>query len=213
MRLILLGMPGAGKGTQAKKICRKYSIPQISTGDILRQAVKDRTELGKKAKDYMDRGFLVPDEVIVEIVRERLTDEDCLSGYVLDGFPRTTGQAGALEEALQNDGSEIDVVLNIEVAEDVVLKRLGGRRTCGECSMMYHVGFKPPKRDGVCDECGGDLIQRDDDRDETIKKRLDQYRSQTEPLVQYYMKREVLSTISGEGAIDDIFGRIESILT
>jgi adenylate kinase len=169
--------------------------------------------LGNKAKDYMDRGLLVPDELIVKIVRERLTDEDCLSGYVLDGFPRTVGQAGALEEALQNDGSEVDAVLNIEVAEDVVQKRLGGRRTCAECSMMYHIDFKPPKRDGVCDECGGDLIKRDDDRDETIKKRLDQYRSQTEPLIQYYTKREVLSTISGEGDIDDIFSRIEAILT
>jgi adenylate kinase len=210
MRIILLGMPGAGKGTQAKKICRGHSIPQISTGDILRQAVKDQTELGTTAKDYMDRGLLVPDGLIVEIVRERLNGPDCQAGYVLDGFPRTVGQAGALEEALTSDG--IDAVLNIEVAGDVVLRRLGGRRTCSECSMMYHIEFSPPNVDGVCDQCGGSLIQRDDDRDETIKRRLDQYRSQTEPLIQYYAERGLLHTISGEGDIDDIFGRVESVL-
>lgn len=212
MRIILLGMPGAGKGTQAKKICRGHSIPQISTGDILRQAVKDSTGLGVKAKDYMDRGLLVPDGVIVEIVRERLKDSDCQAGYVLDGFPRTVGQAGALEEALKNDGSRIDAVLDIEVGEGVVLERLGGRRTCSECSMMYHVSFKRSEVDGVCDQCGGTLIRRDDDCDETIKKRLDEYRSQTEPLTEYYAERGVLHTISGEGDIDDIFGRIEAVL-
>lgn len=212
MRLILLGMPGAGKGTQAKKICQSYSIPQISTGDILRQAVKDQTELGKKAKDYMDRGLLVPDEVIVEIVRERLSETDCKDGYVLDGFPRTVIQASALEEALKSSDANIDAVLNIEVEEYVVLQRLGGRRTCGDCSMMYHEIFNPPQNAGICDHCGGKLIQRDDDRDETIKKRLDQYRSQTEPLIQYYNDRGMLHTISGEGDIDNIFADIESVL-
>jgi adenylate kinase len=212
MRLILLGMPGAGKGTQAKKICQGYSIPQISTGDILRQAVKDQTELGKKAKDYMDRGLLVPDEVIVEIVRERLSESDCQNGYVLDGFPRTVVQASALEEALKNNNAEIDAVLNIEVEEYVVLQRLGGRRTCSDCSMMYHETFNPPQSAGICDRCGGNLIRRDDDRDEPIRKRLDQYRSQTEPLIQYYSEREMLHTISGEGNIDNIFTNIESVL-
>ena len=210
MRIILLGMPGAGKGTQAKKICRGHSIPQISTGDILRQAVKDRTELGVKAKDYMDRGMLVPDELVVEIVRERLNDPDCQAGYVLDGFPRTVGQAGALEGALTGDG--IGAVLNLEVADDVGLKLLGGRRTCVECSMMYHIEFGPPNVDGVCDQCGGSLIRRDDDCDETIKRRLEEYRSQTEPLIQYYAERGLLHTISGEGEIDDIFGRVEAVL-
>lgn len=212
MRLILLGMPGAGKGTQAKKICQEYSIPQISTGDILRQAVKDQTELGKKAKDFMDGGLLVPDEVIVGIVRERLNESDCKNGYVLDGFPRTVVQAGALEEALKNNNANIDAVLNIEVGEKVVLQRLGGRRTCGDCSMMYHEIFNPPKSEGICDRCGGKLIRRDDDRDEPIKKRLDQYRIQTEPLIQYYSDRGVLHTVSGEGDIDDIFTKIKSIL-
>ncbi len=210
MRLILLGMPGAGKGTQAKKICQGHSVPQISTGDILRQAVKDGTELGTKAKDYMDRGLLVPDGVIVEIVRERIKDPDCQDGYVLDGFPRTEGQAGALEDALKDDG--IDAVLNIEVAEGVVIERLGGRRTCSKCSMMYHISFKPSKVDGICDQCGGALIQREDDCAETIKKRLEMYRDQTEPLIRYYAERELLHTISGEGDIDDIFGRVESAL-
>jgi adenylate kinase len=205
-------MPGAGKGTQAKRICQGYSIPQISTGDILRQAVKDQTELGKKAKDYMDRGLLVPDELIVEIVRERLNEPDCRSGYVLDGFPRTVVQASALEEALKDNSADIDAVLNIEVEEHVVLQRLGGRRTCSDCSMMYHEIFNPPNSAGICDCCGGKLIRRDDDREETIKKRLDQYRSQTEPLIQYYSEREMLHDISGEGNIDNIFANIESVL-
>ncbi len=210
MRLILLGMPGAGKGTQAKKICRGQSIPQISTGDILRQAVKDGTDMGTKAKDYMDKGLLVPDEVIVDIVRERLKDPDCQDGYVLDGFPRTVGQAGSLEDALGNDG--IDAVLSIEVAESVVIERLGGRRTCSECSMIYHISSKTSKVDGICDQCGGALIQREDDCAETIMKRLEMYREQTEPLIRYYSERGLLHKISGEGDIDDIFGRIELAL-
>ncbi len=205
-------MPGSGKGTQAKKISRKYGVPQVSTGDILRQAVKDQTDLGKQAKGYMDKGLLVPDDLIVKIVQKRLGDSDCQSGYILDGFPRTVGQARALYKALENSGSKIDAVLNIVVDEEEVLSRLGGRRVCRDCSMMYHGTFNPPRETGICDQCGGELFQREDDKKETIKKRLDQYRSQTEPLVHYYAERRVLYTISGEGGIDDIFDRIESVL-
>lgn len=213
MRLVLLGMPGAGKGTQAKKISQKYRVPQISTGDILRQAVKDETGLGKQAKSYMDKGLLVPDEVIVSIVRERLGESDCNAGYILDGFPRTVFQACALTETLESSGSKIDAVLNIVVEEEEVVRRLGGRRICRDCSMMYHVTFNPPEKMGVCDQCGGKLYQRDDDKNETIKKRLDQYRQQTQPLDHYYTERRILNTISGAGGIDDIFNNIDVVLS
>ncbi len=208
MNLIMLGPPGSGKGTQAKRLTERFGIPQISTGDILREAVKEGTPLGKEAKRYMDEGKLVPDEVVVGIVRERLKEPDCEKGFILDGFPRTVAQAEALDQILEEMGRKIDHVIDIEVSEDELLKRLTGRRTCKRCGAMYHIIFNPPKRDGICDQCGGELYQRDDDREETIKARLKVYREQTAPLIDYYEKRGLLRRIEGSGKIDEIEERI-----
>lgn len=208
MNLIMLGPPGSGKGTQAKRLTERFGIPQISTGDILREAVKEGTPLGKEAKRYMDEGKLVPDEVVVGIVRERLKEPDCEKGFILDGFPRTVAQAEALDRILEEMGRKIDHVIDIEVSEDELLKRLTGRRTCKRCGAMYHIIFNPPKRDGICDQCGGELYQRDDDREETIKARLKVYREQTAPLIDYYEKRGLLRRIEGSGKIDEIEERI-----
>lgn len=212
MRLILLGPPGAGKGTQAKQLVEKYGIPQISTGDILREAVKNGTPLGKEAKAFMDKGELVTDAIVVGIIRDRLQENDCEKGYILDGFPRTVPQADELKKALGEMDQSIDFVLSIVVANDELIKRLTGRRTCKECGAGYHVMFKAPKAEGVCDQCQGPLFQRDDDKEETIKNRLTVYNEQTEPLIEYYRKDGALVDIEGTGGIDEIFGRICAVI-
>jgi adenylate kinase len=210
--LVLLGPPGAGKGTQAKMLVEKYGIPQISTGDILRKAVAAGTELGKEAKKFMDAGGLVPDDVVIGLVRERLKESDCKDGYILDGFPRTVNQAKSLDDILTKMGDGLTHVVSIEVDEDDLLARLTGRRTCRECSAMYHVTFEAPKKSGVCDKCGGELYQRDDDKEETIKSRLKVYKQQTEPLITYYRGTGMLKTVPGTGGIKDIFNSITKVL-
>jgi len=212
MKLVLLGAPGAGKGTQAKKLIEKYSIPQISTGDILRKAVADGTTLGKEAKSYMDKGELVPDSVVIGLVKERITQDDCKNGYILDGFPRNTSQAEALDKVLAEMNAPLDLALSVDVEKDVLMKRLTGRRTCKNCQQMYNVYFSPPKKDGTCDKCGGELYQRDDDKEETIKNRLDVYEKSTAPLIDYYSKKGILKSVKGVGNIDDIFNEICSVL-
>lgn len=212
MKLILLGPPGAGKGTQAKMLTDRFSIPQISTGDILRAAVKEGTPMGIKAKACMDAGALVPDEVVVGIVRERLQKSDCAAGFILDGFPRTVGQADALKATLQGLGKELDAVISLEVDIEALVERLTGRRTCRDCGRGYHIKFDPPKNEGRCDACGGELCQRDDDKEETIRKRLEVYRQQTEPLVTYYRRDNLLTTVDGMLAIETVQQQILSAL-
>jgi len=197
MKLILLGPPGAGKGTQAKLLIDKFGIPQISTGDILRAAVKEGTPMGVRAKACMDAGALVPDEVVVGIVRERLQKKDCDQGFILDGFPRTVPQADALKANLEELGKQLDAVISIEVDNEALIERLTGRRTCRACGRGFHVSFDPPKVEGVCDACGGELYQRDDDQEATIRKRLEVYQQQTAPLVAYYEQLGLLSAIDG----------------
>jgi adenylate kinase len=212
MRLVLLGAPGAGKGTQAKKLIDKYNIPQISTGDILRKAVADGTPLGKEAKSYMDKGELVPDSVVIGLVKERLAQDDCKGGYIFDGFPRNTAQAETLDGVLANMNSPIDVALSVDVDMDVLMKRLTGRRTCKSCQQMYNVHFTPSQKEGVCDKCGGELFQRDDDKEETIKNRLEVYEKSTAPLIDYYRKKNILKSVEGMGSVDDIFNKVCSVL-
>jgi adenylate kinase len=212
MNLILLGPPGAGKGTQAKNLVKRYAIPQISTGDILRSAVKEQSPMGIRAKGYMDSGALVPDEVVVGIVDERLDMADCANGFILDGFPRTVAQANALGDMLAAKGRTLDHVISISVDKGELLKRITGRRTCKACGKGYHVLFDPSRVDGICDECGGELFQRDDDQEETMAKRLDVYEDQTAPLIAYYERETLLRTLPGTGSIDDIFQRIVTIL-
>ena len=208
MDLILLGPPGSGKGTQAKKMVERYHLPQISTGDILRAALKAKTPLGLEAKQYMDQGKLVPDEVVVGIVRDRLKGSDCRGGFILDGFPRTVPQAEALGTTLKALERGIEHVISIEVDNAELLKRLGGRRTCRNCGAMYHFVFDPPKKEGVCDTCGGELYQRDDDQEKTIGERLKVYDKQTAPLIQYYRGKGLLRAIDGVGEVEEIFQRI-----
>jgi len=212
MNLILLGGPGAGKGTQAKKLIDEYKIPQISTGDMLRAALANKTQLGLKAKEYMDKGALVPDSVVIGLVEERLAKPDCNSGYILDGFPRTVPQAEALDQVLSKLGQEIDHVLSIEVDNDELVKRLSGRRTCRSCGAMYHVMFSPPEKEGVCDKCGGELYQRDDDNEATVRNRLKVYEEQTSPLISFYEKKGLLRKVEGTGSIDDIYSRLNSVI-
>jgi adenylate kinase len=212
MRLVLLGAPGAGKGTQAKKLIEKYSIPQISTGDILRKAVADGTTLGKEAKSFMDKGELVPDSVVIGLVKERLSQDDCKKGYILDGFPRNTSQAETLDGVLSDMNASLDVALSVDVDKDILMKRLTGRRTCKACGQMFNIHFSAPQKEGVCDKCGGELFQRDDDREETIKKRLDVYDSQTAPLIDYYSNKGILTRVNGLGDINEIFNNIVSEL-
>jgi len=202
MNLILLGPPGAGKGTQAKMLIDRFTIPQISTGDILRAAVKEGTPMGVKAKSYMDAGALVPDEVVVGIVRERLQKPDCSKGFILDGFPRTVPQADALKESLGDLGKDITSVVSLEVDTEALVARLTGRRTCRQCGRGYHVSFDPPTKDGVCDACGGELYQRDDDQESTIRNRLQVYHDQTAPLVAYYEQDGLVAAIDGMQEID-----------
>lgn len=212
MRIVLLGAPGAGKGTQAKKLIEKYGIPQISTGDILRKAVADGTPLGKEAKSYMDKGELVPDSVVIGLVKERLGQDDCKKGFILDGFPRNTAQAETLDGVLSEMNMPLQVALSVDVDLDILMKRLTGRRTCKGCGQMFNVYFSPPQKEGVCDKCGGELYQRDDDKEETIKKRLEVYEAQTAPLIDYYQGKGILKRVNGEGDIDQIFGEICKIL-
>lgn len=210
--IILLGAPGAGKGTQAKKIASSFAIPQISTGDMLREAVKNGTAMGLKAKSYMDAGGLVPDEVVIGIVRDRLKANDCDKGFILDGFPRTIPQAKALDGVVKELKKEIKVVLSLEVDEKELLERLTGRRTCTGCGAMYHVRFSPPRSDGKCDKCQARLIQRDDDKEETIKARLVNYKKSTEPLLDYYKGTGKIKAVKASGEIDAIYNNIAKIL-
>jgi len=213
MNLILLGPPGAGKGTQAAKIIEKYKIPQISTGDILRAAVREGTELGKEAQKYMNEGKLVPDSIVIGIIKERLQKDDCKNGYILDGFPRTIVQAEELDKMLKEMGSKLDVVISIEVPDEEIIQRITGRRMCKECGAVYHIKYNPPKRDGICDKCNGQLYQRDDDKEETVRARLDVYKKQTEPLKEYYSKQNILKEVDGTGDINKIFEQIDAILS
>lgn len=205
MRLVLLGAPGAGKGTQAKKLIAKYGIPQISTGDLLRAAVAAGTSLGKEAKSFMDKGELVPDRVVLGMVEERLKQDDCKKGYILDGFPRNTAQAEALDKMLDTLKMPLTAALSVDVPFSDLMKRLTGRRTCKACGQMFNIYSNAPKKDNTCDKCGAALFQRDDDKEETIKKRLDVYSSQTAPLFDYYKKKGILSSVNGTGSIDEIF--------
>jgi adenylate kinase len=212
MNLILLGPPGAGKGTQAQRIVERYHIPQLSTGDILRTAVKEGTSLGRKAKDFMDQGQLVPDEVVIGIIERCLKGSDCNHGFILDGFPRTIGQAEALQAILTRIGKSIDHVINIEVNSGELIRRLTGRRTCKGCGAMFHLLFHPPQRDGICDRCGEALYQREDDKEETIRMRLQEYERRTAPLIQYYQTKDCLRSIPGVGGQDEVFERIVHLL-
>lgn len=208
MKIIMLGAPGAGKGTQAKKIAEKYGIPHISTGDIFRANIKQGTELGKKAKKYMDEGLLVPDELTCDLVVDRISQPDAANGYVLDGFPRTIPQAEALTKALDARGEKIDYAINVTVPDENIINRMSGRRACLKCGATYHIEFNPPKSEGKCDVCGSDLVLRDDDKPETVQKRLDVYHDQTQPLIDYYDKAGVLYEVDGTQDIDKVFADI-----
>jgi len=212
MNLILLGPPGAGKGTQAQRMVERYLFPQISTGDILRTAVKEGTPLGVKAKEFMDQGQLVPDEIVIGIIEERLKAKDCDPGFILDGFPRTIPQAEALQPILTKIGKKIDHVISIEVDPEELVRRLTGRRTCKNCGSMFHLHFQPPKKEGSCDRCGGTLYQRADDKEEIIRTRLKEYEKQTAPLIQYYQGKKTLRSIQGVGGPDQIFDQIIRLL-
>ena len=211
-RVVLLGAPGAGKGTQAKMLIEKFKIPQISTGDILRKAVADGTPLGKEAKVIMDQGGLVSDKIVLGLVEERIKQPDCQAGFILDGFPRNTSQADALDKMLVGMNMPLTVALTVDVEKGELMKRLTGRRTCKSCQQMYNVYFSAPKKEGVCDKCGGALFQRDDDKEETIKKRLDVYDTQTAPLISYYSKKNIMKTVMGVGNISDIFNKVVAAL-
>jgi adenylate kinase len=214
MRIVLLGGPGSGKGTQAKKLVDKLGIPQISTGDIFRAALKEGTPMGLKAKTYMDKGELVPDDVVIGVVEERLTKPDLDKGYMLDGFPRTLAQAEALDKIIVSQGKAINHAILVDVPDEELVARLSGRRTCrnSDCGKMYHVMFNKPKRDGICDACGSELYQRDDDSEATIRERLTVYNKQTAPLIDYYDKKQLLRRVAGVGPIDEIFASIQKVL-
>lgn len=212
MKIIMLGAPGAGKGTQAKKIAAKYQVPHISTGDILRANVKGGTELGKKAQVFMNQGLLVPDELVIDMLMDRIAQDDCKNGYVLDGFPRTIPQAESLDAALAKIGDKMDVAIDVDVPDANIVTRMGGRRACLGCGATYHVEFNPTKVEGVCDICGEKLILRDDDKPETVQKRLDVYHEQTQPLIDYYKNAGILKTVDGTMQMDDVFAAIVQIL-
>ena len=212
MKIIMLGAPGAGKGTQAKKIAEKYSIPHISTGDIFRANIKNNTELGKKAKTYMDKGELVPDELVVDLIMDRFKQPDCENGYVLDGFPRTIPQAESLTKALSERGEAVDYAVNVDVPDENIINRMSGRRACLNCGATYHIVYNPSKKEGICDTCGQQLVLRDDDKPETVKKRLSVYHDQTQPLIDYYKNEGILAEVDGTKDMEEVFQDIVKIL-
>lgn len=212
MKIIMLGAPGAGKGTQAKMIAEKYSIPHVSTGDIFRANIKNGTELGKQAKEYMDAGKLVPDELTVKILLDRVAQDDCKDGYVLDGFPRTIPQAEVLENALNKLGDKIDYAINVDVPDENIVRRMSGRRACLKCGATYHIEHIPPKQEGICDTCGSELVLRDDDKPETVLNRLKVYHDQTQPLIDFYTERNVLKSVDGTKDMKEVFNDIIAIL-
>lgn len=213
MKIIMLGAPGAGKGTQAKMIAEQYAIPHISTGDIFRANIKNGTDLGMEAKKYMDQGLLVPDELTVKILLDRVAEEDCRNGYVLDGFPRTIPQAEVLDKALAQIGDHIDFAIDVDVPDENIVKRMGGRRACVGCGATYHIEHIPPKKEGICDTCGMELILRDDDKPETVQNRLNVYHTQTQPLIEFYQKKGILHTVDGTVDMKDVFEAIVKILS
>ena len=212
MKIIMLGAPGAGKGTQAKQIASKYQIPHISTGDIFRANIKNGTELGKKAKEYMDQGLLVPDELTCDLVMDRISQDDCANGFVLDGFPRTIPQAEALDAALTQVGAKMDFAIDVDVPDSHIVNRMSGRRACLNCGATYHVVAIPPKKEGICDTCGKELVLRDDDKPETVQKRLDVYHDQTQPLIDYYKNQGILKSVDGTVPMEEVFANIVEIL-
>ncbi len=212
MKIIMLGAPGAGKGTQAKMIAAKYQIPHISTGDIFRSNIKNGTELGRKAKEYMDQGLLVPDELTVDLVMDRLSQDDCQRGYILDGFPRTIPQAEALTAALAKRGEKMDFAIDVDVPDANIVSRMSGRRACTGCGATYHVVHNPSKKGDLCEVCGEPLVLRDDDKPETVQKRLSVYHEQTQPLIEYYSGQKILRTVDGTQPMDDVFAAIIKIL-
>ena len=212
MKIIMLGAPGAGKGTQAKMLAEKYGIPHISTGDIFRANIKNGTELGAKAKEYMDKGLLVPDELVVDLIMDRFKADDCKNGYILDGFPRTIPQAEALDAALAANGEKIDYAVNVEVPDENIVNRMSGRRACVGCGATYHIVYNPTKVEGKCDTCGADLILRDDDKPETVLNRLKVYHEQTQPLIDYYKKQNILKSVDGTQPMEKVFADIVAIL-
>ena len=212
MKIVMLGAPGAGKGTQADKIAEKYNIPHISTGDIFRSNIKAGTELGKKAKSFIDQGLLVPDEVTIGMLLDRIHEVDCENGYILDGFPRTIPQAESLTAALEENGEAIDFALDVEVPDANIVNRMAGRRACLKCGATYHTEFAAPKKEGICDKCGSELVLRDDDKPETVQKRLEVYHEQTHPLIYYYKKKGVLHAIDGTLSMETVFKNIVDIL-
>lgn len=212
MKIIMLGAPGAGKGTQAKMLAAKYDIPHISTGDIFRTNIKNGTELGAKAKEYMDKGLLVPDELVVDLIMDRFKADDCKNGYILDGFPRTIPQAEALDKALTAVGESIDYAINVEVPDENIVNRMSGRRACVGCGATYHIIYNPTKVDGKCDACGAELILRDDDKPETVLNRLEVYHNQTQPLIDYYSNKKVMREVDGTVDMQVVFDSIVAIL-
>ena len=212
MNMILLGLPGAGKGTQAEMLSEKYEIPHVATGDIFRREIKNETKLGTKAKKFIDAGELVPDDVTIGMVRNRLSEDDCKEGFILDGFPRTINQADALDEMLDQMSKNIDLALYIKVAEEELIKRLSGRRVCEDCGATYHVEFNPPEEAGTCDKCGGNLVQRSDDKKETVKNRINVNRKKTEKLINYYSKQDLLETVESTGGINKVFNEIDNVI-
>lgn len=212
MKIVMLGAPGAGKGTQAKMIASKYQIPHISTGDIFRANIKNGTELGKKAKSYMDQGLLVPDELTVDLVIDRLANDDCKNGYILDGFPRTIPQAEALDAALAKLGERMDYAIDVDVPDENIVSRMSGRRACTGCGATYHIVYNPSKKGDCCEVCGEKLILRDDDKPETVQKRLNVYHEQTQPLIDYYTKQGILKAVDGTQDMNDVFTAITNIL-
>ena len=212
MKIIMLGAPGAGKGTQAKMIADKYGVPHISTGDIFRANIKNGTELGMEAKKYMDQGLLVPDELTVRILLDRVAQDDCKNGYVLDGFPRTIPQAEVLDSELTKLGDHIDYAINVDVPDENIVKRMSGRRACLTCGATYHIEHVPPKKEGICDVCGSELVLRDDDKPETVKYRLNVYHEQTQPLIDFYTEKGVLKTVDGTVPMEEVFAAITAIL-
>ena len=212
MKIIMLGAPGAGKGTQAQMIAEKFNIPHISTGDIFRANIKNGTELGKKAKEFMDKGLLVPDELTVQLLLDRVANEDCKNGYVLDGFPRTIPQADVLDSELTKLGDKVDYAVNVDVPDENIVRRMSGRRACLKCGATYHIEHIPPKTEGICDKCGSELVQRDDDKPETVQNRLSVYHEQTQPLIDYYDKKNILKTVDGTKDMQEVFNDIVNIL-